>query len=50
MENRRFNYQRLTVGYHGCDRSVAEDVLMDGKHLKANENTYDWLGKGIYFL
>lgn len=37
------------LGFHGCDASVAEAVL-SGKHgLKASENSYDWLGHGIYF-
>lgn len=39
----------LFVGYHGCDRAVAEQVLRDGRGLKASENAYDWLGHGIYF-
>ncbi|MGN0547559.1 MAG: hypothetical protein ACI4I3_09515 [Acutalibacteraceae bacterium] len=46
-------YQRsphTVLGFHGCDRSVAEEVLnSQNKHLKASKNTYDWLGHGIYF-
>ena len=41
-------YQRLVVGYHGCDRRVAERVLLSGEHLKKSRNRYDWLGEGIY--
>ena len=37
------------IGFHGCDRSVAENVLAGNSHLSASENTYDWLGSGIYF-
>ncbi|MEX0902643.1 MAG: hypothetical protein WDZ76_07960 [Pseudohongiellaceae bacterium] len=37
------------VGFHGCDRSVAEEVLAGNSHLNASENSYDWLGSGIYF-
>ena len=44
-----FAYHRLVVGYHGCDRSVAEDVLLRGRALKPSVNPWDWLGKGIYF-
>lgn len=44
-----FHYHRLIVGYHGCDRSVGEDVLVRSKVLEVKENPYDWLGKGIYF-
>lgn len=42
-------YERLVVGYHGTDRSVAEEVLLGAGHLRASDNTYDWLGRGIYF-
>lgn len=40
----------LVLGFHGCDRSVAERVL-DGsvRHLSPSRNEYDWLGSGIYF-
>lgn len=44
-----FEYQRLIVGYHGCDRSVVERVLLDGTPLRRSENAYDWLGHGVYF-
>lgn len=38
----------LTLGYHGCDRSVGEKILA-GESLLPSENDYDWLGNGIYF-
>lgn len=44
-----FTYQRTIVGYHGCDRAVGEDVLLNGGELKPSDNDFDWLGKGIYF-
>ncbi|MGM0832331.1 hypothetical protein K1Y77_15600 [Halomonas qaidamensis] len=37
------------VGYHGCDKAVAEKVLSGQAHLNHSENEYDWLGDGIYF-
>lgn len=37
------------IGYHGCDRSVAEKVLRNKSHLRESRNPYDWLGPGIYF-
>lgn len=37
------------IGYHGCDRAVAEKVLTNEAHLNPSENDYDWLGHGIYF-
>lgn len=43
------HYERLIIGYHGCDRSVGEQVLLSGEGLKPSNNAYDWLGEGIYF-
>ena len=39
----------LVIGFHGCNKRVYEKVVIDGEQLKASENTYDWLGHGIYF-
>lgn len=36
------------LGYHGCDRTVGEE-LINGKEFKHSENSFDWLGSGIYF-
>lgn len=38
----------LILGFHGTDRSVVNKVLK-GADLSFNNNTYDWLGHGIYF-
>lgn len=38
----------LILGYHGCDRRVAEDLLLN-KPFDPSKNDYDWLGSGIYF-
>jgi len=43
------SYQRLIIGYHGCDAAVADRVLQSGEGLLPSENEYDWLGQGIYF-
>ncbi len=42
-------YQRIVVGYHGCDAAVAERVLAGKARLHPSTNPYDWLGAGIYF-
>ncbi len=42
-------YQRTVIGYHGCDESVARNVLLRGRNLRPSDNDYDWLGRGIYF-
>jgi hypothetical protein len=42
-------YQRVVVGYHGCDAAVVERVLAGKARLSLSTNDYDWLGEGIYF-
>ncbi|MEI6702047.1 MAG: hypothetical protein WCL71_00755 [Deltaproteobacteria bacterium] len=40
----------LVLGFHGCDQSVADDIISSGLHqLQKSKNDYDWLGPGIYF-
>jgi hypothetical protein len=41
-------YDRIILGYHGCDRTVAKKLL-DGVPFAPSQNDYDWLGHGIYF-
>jgi hypothetical protein len=38
----------FVVGYHGCDRHVA-NKLLEGTAFNASDNGWDWLGQGIYF-
>ena len=42
-------YERLIVGYHGCDRRLGEEVLLRGTGLVPSNNAWDWLGAGVYF-
>lgn len=39
----------LVLGFHGCNRKTYNDVLHEHHGLKTSNNTYDWLGNGIYF-
>jgi len=39
----------IVFGFHGCDQSVADLVLHEGKVLAPSEESFDWLGHGIYF-
>jgi len=41
-------YDRVIIGYHGCDEKAARDLL-NGARFKPSQNDYDWLGRGIYF-
>lgn len=42
-------YQQQVIGYHGCDRSIRDRILLGKEKLRQSSNDYDWLGKGIYF-
>lgn len=37
------------IGYHGCDRELGLRLINGTDELNPSENTWDWLGAGIYF-
>lgn len=37
------------LGYHGCNASVADAILNNGVKFSAGQETWDWLGSGVYF-
>ncbi len=39
----------VVLGFHGCDKNIADSVIKKGQVLNQSENIYDWLGHGIYF-
>lgn len=40
----------LILAFHGCDKSVCDAIVSNPKKsLKSSENSYDWLGHGVYF-
>jgi hypothetical protein len=43
------HYPNLLLGFHGCKRSVYDEVLKEFRSLSPSTNSYDWLGSGIYF-
>jgi hypothetical protein len=43
------SYQRMIIGYHGCDAGLVAKVLSGEDALVPSEKDYDWPGKGIYF-
>jgi hypothetical protein len=45
-------YPRLSLpvfGFHATERKVAEQAIAGALMLAPSENSYDWLGHGIYF-
>lgn len=43
------NYPQVIIGFHGCDQEIADKVINKQSELMKSENSYDWLGHGIYF-
>ena len=41
--------RNLVLGYHGCDRSVAEGLVDGSKRPDPGLKQHHWLGPGVYF-
>ncbi|HEY4063541.1 MAG TPA: hypothetical protein VGM30_16655 [Puia sp.] len=39
----------LIIGFHGCERSVRDQLLMNPNDYKISQKPFDWLGHGLYF-
>jgi hypothetical protein len=39
----------FVLGYHGCDKIVAQALLNGEVQFTPSQNEWDWLGSGIYF-
>lgn len=39
----------LVLAFHGCNLDTFKKVIYNNEHLHASDNSYDWLGNGIYF-
>ena len=44
-----YNVPFSVIAFHSCDREVGVRVLNGTDDLKASNNSWDWLGTGIYF-
>ncbi len=38
----------LTIGFHGCDVSVRNDLVSNPDKVKKSQEKFDWLGNGFY--
>jgi hypothetical protein len=38
----------LLIGFHGCDESVAKQLVASSTKVKISEKPFDWLGHGFY--
>jgi len=39
----------FVLGYHGCDRAIADQAVNGNAALLQSDRDYDWLGPGAYF-
>ena len=39
----------VLFGYHGCDRSLVNQLVLGQTQLRPSTNAWDWLGDGAYF-
>lgn len=44
-----YNRNNLIIGFHGCDLSIRNSLLVRPSVIHKSEKPYDWLGHGIYF-
>lgn len=42
------NRPNLTIGFHGCDEEVRNQLVNLPNTVKKSQETYDWLGNGFY--
>jgi hypothetical protein len=39
----------LILGFHGCEKSEQEKLILDPSYVRSSNDSYDWLGHGMYF-
>jgi hypothetical protein len=39
----------FVLGFHGCDKAIAQKAVVDGAAILQSDRDYDWLGPGAYF-
>lgn len=43
------NYPNIVFGFHVCESTLAERLITKKTTLRISNNSYDWLGAGMYF-
>lgn len=38
----------LYIGFHGCEKTVCEQLVLDPHNVKKSQEAFDWLGHGFY--
>jgi hypothetical protein len=44
-----FTSPSIVLGYHGTDLETGLQILLGKKSMSPSENSWDWLGSGLYF-
>jgi len=39
----------FVLGFHGCEKAVAQKAVLEGVAILQSDRDYDWLGPGAYF-
>jgi hypothetical protein len=39
----------LLIGFHGCDKTRQQELLVNAASMPVSEKPFDWLGHGMYF-
>ena len=39
----------MMPGFHGCEKSICDAIITGTKPMKISNNSFDWLGDGMYF-
>ncbi len=42
------NRPNLTIGFHGCDEIIRNELVNNPNTVKKSQESYDWLGNGFY--
>lgn len=43
------NYPNVVFGFHACESELAKKLVAKASNLHISNNSYDWLGPGMYF-
>lgn len=48
LQEQSRNKPNLTIGFHGCDEIVRNELANNPNTVKRNQETYDQFGNGFY--
>lgn len=43
------NRPNLIIGFHGCEKGEAQQLITEPNSIRVSNEIYDWLGHGMYF-